>query len=722
MPDVYIDFETRSFLDLNKVGSWKYAGHESTLPLMLAALLSDDMVQQWVFHRDGKQCPNWLLSLIADSETIFHAWNAGFEFAIWESICVRQWQWPTIPISRWRCTAARAAYANQPRGLSAACKQLRVSERKDDYGKFLIDKLSMPQRAVKTRKYTNDQIDKRYKKGDIRPDSFGYLQENGIPIFDAPYQSKGRTVYYPSFWYNDPGLMAQFTKYNRQDVLAERDVDRALPELPKDEQHLWELDVIINWRGLPIDLELCEAVNEVYKTECEICNRQIRELTAEPNTPVKLIVERHTQGKRIKHWINKRVNFGDSLAVEIVDEWLRKPWGVDDPDEAEKVRQVLKLSKIAGGSGVKKYFAALDWTQDDGRARGQLLYFGAKPTGRWTGKGIQPQNMVRQAIPDELFFDAIKTGDHATVQHIVDAFDMGSVNGLLRQCVRGMIRAPEGQQLVVSDFAGIESRVLQWLAGNDEVCQRFLDPTYDNYVDTASGIFEIPYSEMMEKDGDGLSCKKEYKDKRQVGKICVLALGYGMGAGKYQATCENFGVEMEASFAEDIVTKWRGANPLVVELWRRIERAARHVIKNKRAVAYIDDKLRVSWDPRGYLMIRLPSGRVMYYFRARLVRGDMGPTIWYTDSNKGDVSTYGGCLVENAVQAISRDLLCHSMFLANARGLEIIGHVHDELIVLAKADDHEAKQKLHNCMTHVPVWGQGVPLAAETYTGQRYTK
>lgn len=712
MPKIFCDFETRSELSVKDVGAWKYVEHPSTYPLMFAYGVKGDM-HQWLQYKHGTECPESWADIVADPSIAITAHNCGFEIAVYQEICVGRYGWPEIDLSRWRDTAAKGTHANQPRALGNLCERIGTKERKDKYGKYLLNTLAIPQRTVKAKTYSKDTKDGLHKKGEIRKDSVSYLEEHGIELFELD-DKKG--LFY---WNNEPKLLSDLAKYNRQDIVAEQEADAKLPHLPKTEQMVWELDQQINARGIPIDRELCEGVTKIFEVEAKICNEAIKKIAHEDDgRPDKMQVTACTQNKRIVEWVNQRVNFGPSLNKDIVGEWMKKPWGVKDEDEAERVRQVLTLKGIAGGTGVKKYWSALDFIQADNRVRGQLLYYGAA-TGRWAGKGIQPHNMVRMPIPEEIFFEAITRGDHAEVAELAELFDY-TVMGLLKTCIRGMVRAEEGKRLIVSDFAGIESRVLQWVAGNESALQLFRDGA-DMYVHAASQIFGIPYDEMMELDGKGgTHCKKEFKEKRQVGKIAVLALGYGMGGAKYQGTCENFGVKITESFAQDIVYKWRNANPLVTDLWKRVERACKAVIKNKKVKARIDNYLTIFWDQRGYLCIRLPSGRVLYYFRARIDK-ESGQ-IQYLDGGKQWVDTYGGKLIENLVQAISRDLLVNSAFVADEMGLNLIFHVHDELVAEESLDNVEAYDMLHKAMETLPTWAAGLPLAAETYQQERYTK
>jgi DNA polymerase len=227
----------------------------------------------------------------------------------------------------------------------------------------------------------------------------------------------------------------------------------------------------------------------------------------------------------------------------------------------------------------------------------------------------------------------------------------------------------------------------------------------------------------------------EYKNERQIGKAAVLGLGYQMGAGRFLDELTKNGIEADEEFADDIVKKWRKSNPLIADwdrgIWRRLERAAKAAITSRgrgdfvgKVAAYSnpDIALRVRYEFGG-MTIEIPSGRKLFYPQATIVEGNFGPSIRYKDGGKQLVDTYGGKLVENVVQAISRDLLVHSMFRAERAGLMVIGHVHDEVIVEHELDGIElAEAELDICMSTPPGWAAGLPLAAETYTSKRYTK
>ncbi len=254
MTDLFCDFETRSRLSVFDVGAWKYAAHPSTYPLMFVFGSRQLGHKQWLEYKHGHEMPANLRAYVEDPTVLFHAHNAGFEIAIYSEICVKRWGWIPIPLERWRDTAAKGCHANQPRALDNLCDRLGTDERKDKYGKFLLNTLSVPQKTVKVVKYSNDTKDGLHKKGETRKDSITYLKEHGVELFEIPIGKAGKTASF--FWNNDPDLLDALAKYNVQDVIAEEDADGKLPDLPEYEQKVWEMDARINRRGMPIDREL----------------------------------------------------------------------------------------------------------------------------------------------------------------------------------------------------------------------------------------------------------------------------------------------------------------------------------------------------------------------------------------------------------------------------------------------------------------------------------
>lgn len=598
--------------------------------------------------------------------------------------------------------------------------RLPIHQQKSQTGKTLINALSVPVRAQTA----------KTKDGRVNTLSLAHQRSLGTPMFEG--QWGGKTALY--FFNNDPELLDAFAKYNIQDIVAEEAVHRKLPAVPDEEHAVWVLDREINRRGIPVDVDLCQGAVDIQKLAASQCNDSILVLTG-------FDVEAGTQRQRLVTWLNERVNFGESLTEDAVNDWVEiysnpNTWGSGivhpghDPREVMPlILKVLDLRGMTAGTAVAKFQAALDAVSDDGRVRDQLLYCGATTTGRWAGRGIQPHNMKRSKTPSEDVLNVIKRRDWPSILSLAEK-EGRSPLAIIKDCIRGMVLAPPGRKLVVSDFAGIESRVLNWLCGNESKLELFRSGQ-DTYIRAALDVYGGTEANIADWDGKKWKIKKEHAEKRQVGKVCELALGYGMGAGKFVDTARKMaGVVLTPEFAEEVVGTWREKNDKIKNFWYRLEKAVIHQVRNmknpNRRPVDLDGKLRVGCYPGGYVTITLPSGRRLFYFQPKL--DDEGRLLYLDGSkqgkpeNNGRIDTYGGKLTENVVQAISRDLLVNSMMAIDAIGLDLILHVHDEGVVEADEDDPHAGPLVHNAMQTLPSWAKGLPLAAETQTMKRYSK
>lgn len=713
---VTVDFETRSLVNLLLANVSIYARHPSTHALCLAYKQpAKPEPGQWWLNLFGPMrqpiddhgCPALIVEAIRNRWE-FHAHNAAFERYIWHHVCHKRYGWPDIPLELWHCTAGKAAHANMPRSLGKLCVRLGMGDKgKDKDGDRLIKLLSVPQKMTA----------KRVKAGKTE-------------------------------WEDDHKEHAAFRAYNRQDVIAEEGADEKLPDWPEEERRIWIMDRRINERGIPFDRRLCLGAMEIHKEVIRRANVTMANITGNDVTAC-------TQVQRLGNWVyNQLEPLGVSdfpatpdgklqLGEVGVSEWIKQH---DEDPALAHVIEALRLRLDAGSATVKKYEAAIDTADTDDRIRETMLYYGA-PTGRWAGRGFQPHNFKRAAVPGEEYMQAIASGQYDLCEMLYDSVldekdkPLKSVMALLKACVRGIIKAPAGKKFIISDFSGIEARVLAWVAGSDKKCQLFRD-NQDPYIAAACDIFGVKVEEIADWD-EKKKCwkiKKEHKDKRQIGKVAELGLGYGMGDKKYVGSVFAMtGMKIKLEFATMVVNKWRAANPEITRLWSQVGKAAMHVVRSKK----IDARGRASGTavqlgclqfrihPKDFLTIRLPSGRDLFYYQARIGESkDFGgePELQYKDGSKAEVGslwqkTYGGKLVENIVQAISRDLLVHSMHLIEGDYPDnLILTVHDETVTEVDAEDNDAKDYIHKCMTTLPPWATGLPLGAETHAVLRYTK
>lgn len=516
-----------------------------------------------------------------------------------------------------------------------------------------------------------------------------------IKFFCVPEKdgSRNQPQNYPIDW-------EQFKAYNRRDVETEQEVQRRLRQHPVPKS-VWEeywIDQEINDRGVGIDLTLARAAVKINEDVSTRLLSRIKELTgvSNPNSTAQLTQWLYDQG------VNP-----DSLGKKDVAQLIK---GTDDP----VVQEVMQLRLMAAKSSIKKYIAMLRATCSDGRARGMFQFYGGSRTGRWAGRILQLQNLPQNHLENLGLIRAVaRQGDAQAVGMLYD-----SVPDVLSQLIRTSFIACDGTRFVVADFSAIEARVIAWYA-RESWRQEVFANNGDIYCASASQMFHVP---VVKHGVNG--------DLRQKGKIAELALGFGGGAGALKAMgASDMGLSDDE--IEDIVVKWRKASPNIVNLWRGVNNAARHAIETGRdhylkmpANDYLVDRydLKFRYDGSS-LIIRLPSGRSLFYQNARIGLNRFGSESIIYDgitANKtwGQLETYGGKLVENIVQATARDLLCSAM--RKLTGLRICMHIHDEVVI--EADESVQLSDVCRKMAEVPDWAAGLILNADGYETPFYKK
>ena len=499
---------------------------------------------------------------------------------------------------------------------------------------------------------------------------------------------------------NAPDKWEVFKRYNIRDVEVEQAILAKVRrlEVPEFDDALYVADQEINDRGVMIDRQLVESASrfdEEYKSELL---REAQRLSGleNPNSPSQLKDYIH----RVTHISVSSLNKSN---LDELGERLRY-W--------PKVQRVLSLRREMGKTSNKKYSAMLKCVCDDGRIHGLLQFYGAARTGRWAGRLVQVQNLPQNHL---------SSLDHARYlvrQGDLPEFEMNysNVTQVLSELIRTSFVAAPGCTFHVCDFSAIECRVIAWLAGEQWVLDVFRSGG-DIYCAAASQMFGKP----VEKHGRNA-------ELRQKGKIATLALGYGGGVSALEAMGGKRLGMTEAEEAE-VVNLWRRSNPHIVKMWATIERAAIAAIKTgERVTVHRGIEIGRRW---GMLTVTLPSGRTICYPRASV-------GIEYGDSWRGDhdvieyeglnqttkkwekVRTYGGKLVENIVQAIARDILGVVILRARAAGLEIVFHIHDEIVVEAKPG--QTLTDVESLFSASIDWCADLPLKGAGYTTPYYLK
>ena len=484
-----------------------------------------------------------------------------------------------------------------------------------------------------------------------------------------------------------PEKWATFRAYNLRDVETEMAIQERLRKYPVPEE-VWSqyhLDQQINDRGIGVDRTLVRGAIGIDKRSREELTARLRELT---------MLDNPNSLQQMKDWLAANGLQTDTLGKKQVAELLKTA--------PEPLKSVLVLRQQLAKSSVKKYQAMENAVCADGRVRGCFQFYGAR-TGRWAGRNIQLQNLPQNRMPDlEQARSLVRAGDYDSVCLLYD-----STPDVLSQLIRTAFVPSPGRTFFVADFSAIEARVIAWLAGEQWRQQVFAEGK-DIYCASASQMFGVP----VEKHGVN-------GHLRQKGKIAELALGYGGSVGALKAMGA-----IEMGLQEDelkpLVDAWRTANPQIVKLWWEVDRAVTRAVSDRTATETHGIRFTCQ---SGMLFIALPSGRQLAYVKPRIGENQFGGSaITYMGTNAAKqwarLESYGPKFVENIVQAISRDILCHAM--QALRDCAIVAHVHDEVII--EADPGMSLETVCERMGRTPPWAQGLLLRADGYATPFYKK
>ena len=640
MKHLSIDIETSSDVDIRKCGAFKYAESEA-FRIMLLAYAFDDEPVEVIDLEKGEEMPSFLLQALQDKEVIKHAYNATFEW-----LCLNRAGYKT-PINQWQCTMIHAMYLGFPAGLEATGEAVGLPE---DKKKLAIGR----------------QLIKYFCIGPYKPDADKWNL---------------------------------FKDYNKKDVEAERAIEKKLSSFPVPELEWgrWRRDVLMNYTGVGVDLELVTGALAIQEESVQRLTNEATALTGleNPNSPTQLLEWVNDQGVELKSIQKKDVQ--DALSGDL----------------PPNVRRALEIRQQLGKTSVKKYDAILACVCKDERVRGISQFYGAR-TGRFSGRLVQMQNLPRNYLePLEDVREIVKARDYEVLDLIYP-----SIADTLSQLIRTAFVPKNGKKYVVADFSAIEARVIAWLAREEWVNQVFA--THGKiYEATASQMFHVP----IEKISKG---NPEYA-LRQKGKVATLALGYQGGT---NALISMGALDMGLSEEElpEIVDRWRSANKNIVRLWYKVGECALATTKDGRARTYNGLIFRLEEDLNNglrFLTIELPSKRKLFYCKPFAGAGRFGDVLTFFSQNQttkkwGEEQTFGGKLVENIVQAIARDCLCVTLDRIAERNLQPVFHVHDEIIV--EADESLTVEELCDIFAIPIPWAKGLILKGAGFDGYFYQK
>lgn len=716
---------------LEIVGAAVYATHPSTEILSLKYNLKDGRGDRhW---KPGDPPPQELFDYIA-AGGLLEAHNSGFEHWIWNQCAVPKLGWPPLPLRQLRCSMAKARAHAMPAPLGKLTEVLRTKIQKDKDGDRLLKKFSIPQNPTK-----------KQPRLRIRPE-------------------------------DDPEDAARLYNYNGIDIASEAEASALLPDLGPEELEYWLCDQAINYRGVAVDMEAVNNCIAIMEQAFQKYNSELAKLTGGA-------VEQGSQTERLKGWLLNRGVQMFAMDSDAVEETLKDPWIPDD------ARRALEIREKIGSASVKKLYAFRNTVSKWGRIHDLINYHAAR-TGRDGGKDAQTQNLPKAgpevfkcgscaryfgihthvcpwcetlqppsleklewhpAVVDDVL-EIIATRSLDLVERFFgDAFE--NIVG----CLRGLLVAAPGHDLIASDFSAIEGVVTAALAGEEWRLEVFR--THGKiYEMSASKVSGVPLEEF-------LKYKKEtgrHRPERQsIGKCLELACGFGGWVGATKAA----NIRMDRFFTDDQIAQhilaWRAESPAIVELWGGqfrghpfraetiraeyfgLEGAAIQAILNP-GTTYTVQAPHKDSRPIRYVMhgdvlyCILPSGRPLAYHRPRLEPGTKGPwaqhgglsiTFWGWNSNPKmgpmgwcHMDTYGGKLTENVVQAVARDILRDAVIRLMRAAYPVVLRVHDE-IVAEVPKGFGSVEEFEAIMSVMPSWAQGWPVFARGgWRGYRYRK
>lgn len=751
---LHIDLETFSEVDLPAAGVYRYAEHPSTSLNCAGYRIDAGPVHLWIPFENvpeailkavQERCPTIILETGTKVPTaLLDAWqgdpdfqqggsgkrahNAQFERVVLNGNAGRLLGIPKTAIWEWTCTAVKAAANGIPRSLSEGAKALGTRP-KDEGGRIAMLQLAKPRKPTKANPSTRWTFE------------------------------------------NAPEKWIAMLCYNVDDVLAEYELDEALPDISENEQRLYVLDQQINERGWKIDLDAVHNILFVVEQYKEALAKEFEQLT---RYPLKYEYDKAsgeflplpglspTQREKVSEWVRSN---GFPGLLDMTAEYLRTVQ--KRTDIPVSVRRVLSIYSTYGAKSVSKLTAMLDAVCSDGRLRGMFMFYGAA-TGRWSSLMVQLQNMMRPVIKDpNTAIEAFASRDINLIRMLWPDVDPMKVAG---SCIRGCLVSAPDTDLVFPDFSGIEDRVNLWFF--DE--EKWLD-VY-RAVDAKTG--RHPYSvTVCNAFGLELATFSDEDPRRQWGKVMRLALGYEGGVSAFADMVETYGIDLEemASIVNPLLPEealehaawmwknhpssqpphidracnglkflYRRDHPRIKQGWKLLKEAAEKAVEFEGQTFWLPNKkiaFKVEeYRGRKWLCMRLPSGRKIKYYNPSWTSARVGERwinnekveyiipgffeYWGIDTYTRQwmkLQTYGGKLDENADQGFSRDLLCNALLALDAAGYPIVGSEHDKAILEVPVD-RGSVDEIKRLMVAQPAYCEGLPLATDGKRLKRYGK
>lgn len=729
---------------LPSIGAAKYADDPSTEVLCLAYDLKEGRGRRmWL---PGMPLPLDLIQHLAQFDPsappsyaqagLVETHNSMFEFRIWARVLHERWGWPSINLRQMRCSMAKARAYSLPGALGNLAEVLRVPIGKDKDGKKQLERFSWPRNPTKGDKRTR--------------------------ITCA----------------EDPENAQKLYSYCDQDIVAEAGASARTPDLIPQELEYWLADQACNWRGVGVDLESVNACISVLDQAHRKYNAELYKITGGT-------VARASEISKLQEWVSDctgyRMKSGDSDAIEEAIAVLKK-WDNIDGGFPEVIR-ALEIRNLIGSAAVKKVYAMARMATRDNRLCDLFIYHGAR-TGRDTHADVQPGNLPKSgpnirwcgdvgcgkpygygndACPwcgasSAFSSERSPQGEKGWTWEAVEAalhvmrfgnlelveYFFGDAVLTISGCVRSLLVASPGYELLCSDYSAIEAVVLAMLAGEEWRIEAFRRGE-SIYYHGASSVTGKPYQFYVDyKKEHG----QEHPDRNKIGKVAELALGFMGWVGAWR----NF--DKSDNFTDDevkaLIVKWRDASPMLAECaggqvrgkpWRpdRFENYGYEgmflnaVLYPGQVFSYRGIDFQMIGDA---LFVTLLSGRRLTYHSPRAERTErfkgvetyaLSYMTWNSNPSFGvlgwtRMETYAGRIVENITQGTARDIMSAAVVRLEAAGYPAVMRVHDE-IVSEVPEGYGSNEEFESLMAQLPPWAAGWPVrCGGTYRARRYKK
>ena len=668
---LFVDFETRSELDLREVGLHRYARHPST-SVWCAAWAIGEM--EPIIWNPTLETREPLVHVERGLPVLAH--NAPFELEIWNEIMVPRYGWPRLKPEQTYCTMAMAYAQGLPGALEDAALATGLHVLKDTEGRALMLRMARP-RSVK-----------------------------------------------PTVWWDEPEKLARLYEYCKQDVRVERELGKRLMPLSATERRVWLMDYRINQRGVAVDVASAKAAVTLAEKMKAEAGAKLSKLTDGAVQAVSAVAA-------MKEWMATQGVSTAGIAKQDVVDLLAGPLGTSLNPNAEKVRRVLMVRQEVGKASTAKFDVMVNRAGDDGRLRQMYQYHGAA-TGRWAGRGVQTHNLPRnlpEAETIEKILAFIRAGDDAAIDLLY-----GPPLTVASNCLRSFFMASPGKKLISGDWANVESRAGAWFANEQWKLDAFRAQDNrtgpDVYKLGASRLLGIPVEAVTkeERQSHGKVPDLAFMYQGGVGSGKTMGKTYGV-----YATDEEWDARKNAwrEAHPRIKAVWKEIQAAAVNAVRNPGetyvcghpgRQAKYkvvgsflwcLLPSGRALCYPYAKLLEGEYGPQLTYVGVPSQDDKK--KQKIIDDPKNAPNW------SRMGTYGGALYNNLIQGTCRDLLASCMLQLDEAGLAIVLHTHDSVageVAAAKAEQAAAAMQV--MMRALPTWAAGFPLFAECEAGDRF--